>query len=165
MDTYLLDTNLVSVLYDAGRPNHLAVRGVLASLDPNAPQLVSVVTIGELRYGLALSRAAGRPLAHIEACIERTEEHPLAEVGRHTAEAFGYVKSSIARQRMNIGRNIPRYVEDWSDRVTGKSLQIDENDLWIAAQAVERNLVVLTSDPDFTRIIASAVPGLRVQLV
>ncbi len=165
MDTYLLDTNLVSVLYDAGRPNHLAVRTALAALDPAAPQLVSAVTIGELRFGLALSRAAGRPLAHIEVCIERTEEHPLAEVGRHTTEAFGHVKSSVALHRVDIRRRIPRWVEAWSDRVTGQLLQIDENDLWIAAQAIERNLVIVTSDPDFTRIIAPAVPELRVQLV
>lgn len=165
MDTYLLDTNLVSVLYDAGRPNHRLVRAALAALDPAAPQLVSSVTIGELRFGLALSRAAGRPLAHIEACIERTEEHPLAEVGRYTAEAFGYVKSSVALQRIDIHRRIPRWVEAWSDRVTGQLLQIDENDLWIAAQAVERNLVVVTSDPDFTLVIAPAVRELRVQLV
>lgn len=165
MDTYLLDTNLVSVLYDAGRPNHLPVRAALAALDPAAPQLVSSVTIGELRFGLALSRAAGRPLAHIETCIERTEEHPLAEVGRHTAEAFGYVKSNVALQQIDIQRRIPRWVEGWSDRVTGQLLQIDENDLWIAAQAVERNLVVVTADSDFTRVIAPAVPELRVQLV
>lgn len=165
MDTYLLDTNLVSVLYDAGRPNYLAVRTALVALDPAAPQLVSAITIGELRFGLALSRAAGRPLAHIEACIQRTEEHPLAEVGRHTAEAFGYVKSSVALQRVDIRRRIPRWVEAWSDHVTGQLLQIDENDLWIAAQAVERNLVVVTSDPDFTHVIVPAVPELRVQLV
>ncbi|MEQ9151635.1 MAG: PIN domain-containing protein [Nitratireductor sp.] len=165
MDTYLLDTNLVSVLYDAGRPNHQAVRNALAALAPNAAQLVSAVTIGELRFGLALSRAAGRPLAHIEACIERTEEHPLAEIGRHTSEAFGYVKSSVALHRVDTQRRIPRWVEAWSDRVTGQLLQIDENDLWIAAQAVERNLVVVTSDPDFVRVIAPAVPELRVQLV
>jgi len=60
---------------------------------------------------------------------------------------------------------LPRWVEAWSDRVTGQLLQIDENDLWIAAQAVERNLVVVTSDPDFTHVIAPAVPELRVQLV
>ena len=165
MNTYLLDTNLVSVLYDAGRPNHVAVRNALAGFDPAAPQLVSAITIGEMRFGLALSRAAGRPLAHIETCIERTEEHPLAEVGRHTAEAFGYVKSGVAAKRIDIQRRIPRWVEGWSDRVTGQLLQIDENDLWIAAQAVERNLVVVTSDPDFTRVIAPAVPELRVQLV
>lgn len=165
MDTFLLDTNIVSVLYDAGRTNHIAVRNALAALDPAAPQLVSAVTIGELRFGLALSRAAGRPLAHIEACIERTEEHPLAEIGRHTAAAFGHVKSSVALQRVDIERRISRWVEIWSDRVTGQLLQIDENDLWIAAQAVERNLVLVTSDPDFTRVIAPAVPELRLQLV
>ena len=86
MDTYLLGTNLVSVLYDAGRPNHATVRNALAGFDPTAPQLISAITIGELRFGLALSRAAGRSLAHIAACIERTEEHPLAEVGRHTGD-------------------------------------------------------------------------------
>ena len=137
----------------------------MAGFDPTAPQLISAITIGELRFGLALSRAAGRSLAHIAACIERTEEHPLAEVGRHTGEAFGYVKSSVALQRVDIRRRIPRWVEGWSDRVTGQFLQIDENDLWIAAQAVERNLVVVTSDPDFTRVIAPAVPELRVQPV
>ena len=164
MDTYLLDTNLVSVLYDAGRPNNRAVRAALAAFDPTAPQLVSAITIGELRFGLALSRAAvdrsttSRPAS-------RSSEQALAEVSRYTAEAFGYVKSSVALQRVDIRKRVPRWVEGWSDRVTGQLLQIDENDLWIAAQAVERNLVVVTSDPDFIRIIKLAVPELRVELV
>jgi predicted nucleic acid-binding protein len=34
----------------------------------------------------------------------------------------------------------------WEDPVTGHQLGIDENDLWIAAQAVEHNLVLITSD-------------------
>jgi tRNA(fMet)-specific endonuclease VapC len=165
MDVYLLDTNIVSVLYDARRSNHQAVRKAIAAFDPLSPQLVSAVTIGELRFGLALSRAAGQPLTHIEACVERTEEHPLAEVSHHTAGTYGYVKSSVALRWIDIHRRVPRFVEAWSDRVTGQLLQIDENDLWISAQAVERNLVVVTSDPDFTRIIAPAVPELRVLLV
>lgn len=165
MDTYLLDTNLVSVLYDARRPNHEAVRLAILALGPAAPQLVSVVTVAELRFGLELSRAAGQPLSHIEACVERTEEHPLAEITRHTAESFALVKSAVALERIDVQRRIPRWVEGWTDRVTGQKLQIDENDLWIAAQALERNYVVLTSDQDFTGIIASAVPDLRAQLV
>jgi tRNA(fMet)-specific endonuclease VapC len=166
MDTYLLDTNVVSVLYDAYRPNHQAVRGAIAALDALAPQLISVITIGELRFGLALSRSTGRVLTHIEVCLQKAEEqHPLAEIGRYTAEAFAYVKSSVALQRMDVGRRIPRWVEDWADRVTEKHLQIDEHDLWIAAQAVERNYRVVTSDPDFTNIIAAAVPELRVNLM
>src|SRR5208282_2593087 len=117
MDTFLLDTNVVSVLYDARRPNHQTVRQVIAALDQASPQLVSVVTFAELRFGLALSQAAGQPLTHIEACIERAEEHPPAEVGSHTPEAFAYVKSSIALQRMDVRSRIPRWVEGWADRV------------------------------------------------
>jgi tRNA(fMet)-specific endonuclease VapC len=165
MDTHLLDTNLVSVLYDARRPNHQAIRQAIGALDPNAPQLVSVFTIAELRFGLALSQAAGQPLAHIKSCIEQAEEHPLAEIGRYTAEAFALVKSSVALQRANISRRIPRWVEGWTDRVTSELLQIDEHDLWIAAQALERNYVVLTGDRDFVLVIAPAVPDLRVQLI
>jgi tRNA(fMet)-specific endonuclease VapC len=165
MDTYLLDTNLVSVLYDARRPNHPAVRQAVAALPANSAQLVSVVTIGELRFGLALSGAAGQPLTHIEACLARTEEHPLAQITRHTADAFATVKAGVALDRLDVQRRIPRWVEGWTDRVTGQLLQIDENDLWIAAQAVERNYVVLTSDRDFIQVIARAVPNLRVHLV
>lgn len=165
MDAYLLDTNLVSVLYDSQRSNHASVRAAIAALDQQAPQFISAITMAELRFGLALSRAAGQVLVHIETCVEQAEEHPLAEVGRHTSEAFAYVKSSVALNRLDIHRRIPRWVEAWADRVTGQMLQIDENDIWIAAQAVERNLVVLTSDRDFTQIIAPAVPELRVALV
>jgi predicted nucleic acid-binding protein len=75
------------------------------------------------------------------------------------------VKSSIAQQRLDIRRRIPRWVEGWTDRVTAQLLQIDENDLWIAAQAVERNYVVVTSDQDFVTVIVPAVPELRVLLV
>lgn len=165
MDAYLLDTNLVSVLYDARRSNHQTVRQAVSTFDSQAPQLVSAITIGELRFGLTLSRAAGRPLTHIEACIEAAEEHPLAEVGRYTAEAFAYAKASVALQRVDIRSRVPRWVEGWTDRVTGQHLQIDENDLWIAAQALERNLVVVTSDPDFTIVIKAAVSELRVEFV
>jgi predicted nucleic acid-binding protein len=165
MDTYLLDTNLVSVLYDADRSNHLAVHQVVSSLDPQAPQLVSAITIAELRFGLALSRAVGRSLHHIEACIQQAEEHPLAAIGKHTAHAFAHVKSSIAQQRLDLQRRLPRWVETWTDRVTSQLLQIDENDLWITAQAIERNYVIVTSDRDFVNIIAPALPELRVHLV
>ena len=162
MDTFLLDTSVVSVLYDSRRPNHQAVRKAIAGFDRDAPQLISAITIGELRYGLTLSKEAGQPMTHIEACIERAEEHPLAEIGRYTGQAFAQVKSSIAIQRVDVRRRIPRWVVGWADRVTGQMLQIDENDLWIAAQAVERNFVIVTSDRDFVQVIGAAVQELRI---
>lgn len=165
MDTYLIDTNVISVLYDANRPNHEAVRRAVGELGQDSVQLISTVTIAELRFGLALSRAAGRPMDHIEACIRSAEQHPLAEIGRYTGEAYAYIKSEVAKRRLDIRRRIPRWVEGWTDRATGENLQIDENDLWIAAQALEKNLVIVTSDQDIRDIVADAVPELRVEII
>lgn len=82
-----------------------------------------------VRFGLTLSRAAGQPLEHIETCLASSESHPLAQVTRHTAEAFANVKSCVALARLDVQRRASRWVEVWSDRVTGEKLQIDENDL------------------------------------
>ena len=38
-----------------------------------------------------------------------------------------------------------KYTEDREDKL-GRKLGIDENDLWLAAQACERNLILVTGD-------------------
>lgn len=54
-------------------------------------------------------------------------------------------------------------IEDWVDLGSAKRLQIDENDLWIAAQAKERDLIIVTGDTDM-RIIASVDPDVRIRM-
>lgn len=49
--------------------------------------------------------------------------------------------------------------------MTSEMLQIDKNDLWIAAQAVKRNYMIVTSDRNFINIIAPALPEFQVLLV
>jgi predicted nucleic acid-binding protein len=51
-----------------------------------------------------------------------------------------------------IGKKMPRWIEDWIEVGSAKRLQIDENDLWICAQAKERDLVVVTGDMDIRRL-------------
>jgi predicted nucleic acid-binding protein len=55
-------------------------------------------------------------------------------------------------------------LENWVDQATGQRLQVDENDLWMCAQARERNLVMLTADRKMDRI-ARADPLVRLSLV
>lgn len=43
-------------------------------------------------------------------------------------------------------KNKAKWPEGWVEPSTGKELGIDENDLWIAAQAIERNLVLASQD-------------------
>ena len=49
-------------------------------------------------------------------------------------------------------RDRPKYIEEWVNQATGKALGIDENDLWMCAQAKERDLILVTGDAKMQRI-------------
>ena len=165
MDTYLLDTNFVSILYNRKHPLHVAVRNEIQALDPQAPQYISVIVLAELQYGLLLAEAVGKKVDHIRQTIERAKERPLAKVDHHTAEAYGDVKARLATTYLDLDKKIPKWVEDWIDRATGKELQIQENDLWIVAQAIERNYVLLTTDRKLVDRFGPALSDLRMRLI
>ena len=61
-----------------------------------------------------------------------------------------------ARMLKKVDGKLPRWIEDWVDRGSGKKLQIDESDLWIAAVATERDLTVITGDGDMRTLARSA---------
>lgn len=165
MDFYLLDTNVFSNLYNPRRKKYSDVCSAIESLDPNAPLYLSVVVLGEFLFGLRMAEGAGQDLDHIRTTIRRAKERPLAEIGLHTAEAYGEVRSQLATHWTDPEKKLPRWVEDWKDKVTGKSLQIDENDLWLVAQAVERNYVFLTTDKKLEVRFRPAVTDLRLNLI
>jgi predicted nucleic acid-binding protein len=64
-----------------------------------------------------------------------------------------------------IRSNRPRWVDQWMDRVTQETLQIDENDLWICAQAREWNLALFTTDEQLFTRIAKADPSIKFRFV
>jgi predicted nucleic acid-binding protein len=72
------------------------------------------------------------------------------DMTRHTAAVYAELRSSLAArvQRKANGQKPSRWLEDWIEANTEKRLQIDENDLWIAAQAKERDLTLVTNDKD-----------------
>jgi tRNA(fMet)-specific endonuclease VapC len=156
LDGFLLDTGVLSALFDTTRPLHATVRGrIIAAVD--APKYVSVVSIGELRLGIELAANEKPELrATFEEILSRVLGYadPIV-VTKHTAEEYGRLKATLAVKLLNkaIKREArPRWVEEWTDHVTGKKLQADENDLWLGAQAIERNLVLLTTDRKLGRI-------------
>lgn len=151
MRGYLLDTSALSAFYDTTHSAHEATRSEIDRLDKDAPLLVSVVSLGEIDFGIRLAEHEGSAyLAELRDRLARIREHAHLEVSHHTGEAYAELKTAIAKRVMRPGRKKrPRYIEDWVDRGTGKALQIDENDLWICAQAKERDLTLITTDKDF----------------
>lgn len=101
------------------------------------PVFLSAVTFGELSFGVEVC-ADPTQRALRASFLRQLETRPTLDVTRGTAAAFGVLAASVKRS----GRSPrPRY-----------------NDLWLAAQAIERGYALMTSNvKDFARL-----PGLRV---
>lgn len=165
MEQILLDTNFVSVLFDPRRPNFAAVEARAQAFNPADLVYLSVVVLAELHYGVEAATRAGQDISHIRRTLTQAATYPLAEVGRHTAEAYGDVKARLAEHYLDMSRRAPRWLEDWQDRASGQMLQVDENDLWIVSQAVERDYLLVTCDQRLTDRFAPAIPELRFSVV
>ena len=165
MDYILLDTNFVSVLFDPRRPNYTAVRARAQAFSKTDIVYLSAVVLAELRYGMEAAQRMRQDVSNIRNTLTEAGSYPLAEIGRHTAEAYGEVKARVAGHYLDMSRRSPRWLEDWTDRASGKSLQVDENDLWIVSQAFERDYLLITSDQRLADRFCPAIPELRISVV
>ena len=165
MEQILLDTNFVSVLFDPLRPNFKTVQARAGAFVQSDLVYLSVVVLAELRYGMEAAQRTGQDLTHIRRTLTQAATYPLAEIGRHTAETYGDVKARLANHYLDMSRRVPRWLEDWQDRVSGKTLQVDENDLWIVAQAVERDYLLVTCDRRLADRFGPAITELRLSVV
>ena len=112
-------------------------RGTLGAADVHAvtrqePVYLSPVNVAEMRFGLELL-PSGALRQKAAAALRRLRRKPQLRITGETAEVFG----SLAAKLRKIGR-------DPNVRV---------NDLWLAAQAVQRDFRLLTTNPkDFRDI-------------
>ncbi len=143
---YLLDTNIATPAWDGGHERHFAVRERLAGL-PTDLVFVSVVSVGEVEYGLSASPAIDA--ARHEQMRRAMNDYTLLELDRHTAATYGGIKAKLFLRYAPRGRRRgigTKYVEDLSELATGKELGIQENDLWIVSAAKTHNLIFVTRD-------------------
>lgn len=116
-------------------------RGAVGAADIHAitrqePVYLSPVNIAEIRFGLELLRP-GRQKQRAAAALRRLRRKPQLRITVETAEAFGVLAAKL--------------------RKTGRDPHVRINDLWLAAQAIQRDFRLLTSNArDFADI-----PGLR----
>ena len=167
LNGYLLDTCLLSALLDPTKVNHPAVCSAIDNLDEEAPKYVSVITFAELRFGIRLATLRGdNNTERLEKIVHAAKTHPPLNVTKHTAEEYGFIKAELANKYLKnaLKKKRPRWIEEWVDKATGQKLQIDENDLWLCAQAKERNLVLLTAEKKILRI-GAVVPEIRIETI
>jgi tRNA(fMet)-specific endonuclease VapC len=127
---YLLDTDTL-VYIRRGRPPQALAR--FQRLLPGEAVL-SVITYGELLYGIAKKQVGPEPLRQLEELVSIIQVLPLYPEIAHT---YGDLRAALARKGEIIG----------------------SNDLWIAAHAKTMGLTLVTNNErEFRR-----VTGLKIQ--
>lgn len=167
MDAYLLDTTVLSIYLDPDHPHHFAKGQSLAALPKQSSRFVSAVALAELGFGTNLAGLLGKGnLATLNAMLDRARSYAVLDITHHTASVYAEVKSKIAHKYLakTLRKDRPKYIEEWVDKGTGQKLAIDENDLWMCAQAKERDLVFVTADARMKRI-PDADPDVRLLII
>jgi len=142
MRGYLLDTNTVAYWFDADRPEHRKVVDGIHRLPDGTPIRISAVTLGEIEYG---HRAVSPDDTPVQVSFKQllAERFPTVLPLRETTTIYYGAWRARLFEKFGPKKKRP---EQLVDPVTGRELGIDENDLWIAAQAMEHKLVLVTHD-------------------
>jgi tRNA(fMet)-specific endonuclease VapC len=166
VDSYLLDTSILSPLVDPGHPKHALARASVGNLG-GAPVYVSVLALAELQYGIRLHETSkGMALQGASKIIADAHKYPRQDVSLHTAKEYADLKSLLAPHYLpNLTKHFRKpYVEDWVDKFTCKAIHIHDNDLWFCAQAREMNFVLLCGDKKMDKI-SKVDPRVRLQII
>lgn len=128
--SYLLDTDTFSALV---RQRSVAALDRLLAV-ASGQVMMSVVSIAEVHFGLALKPQHARVLARVEALSRLVQALPL---GVNVVPHYAGARATLQRLGTPIG----------------------SNDLWLAAHALAENLTLVTNNERAFR----RVPGLRVE--
>lgn len=165
MAGYLFDTSTLIALVNRASVFHQPAADFVAALSMGDLQFVSSISLGELHSGVesAFAIKGQRPLT-AEQTLKRAETYDLLDVNRHVALSYGHLKAAMAARFLKKASQRRGHLEEWIDNATGSRLNVNENDLWICAQAYERDICVVACDRDFERVRVAA-PDLKLHLI
>jgi len=143
---YLLDTNIITYWFQGATPENRKVVSHIGGLDAGTPLRVSAVTLGEIEYGHRVVAATDTPIQIEFNQFVHTQLPDVLDIRRTTRIYYGLIRARLfAKYSPQYGRKAVR-PEQLADPVTAQTLGVQENDIWIAAQAAEYNLVLVTHD-------------------
>jgi tRNA(fMet)-specific endonuclease VapC len=134
---YLLDTNHCSRIIQ-GEPTVL--QAILNRR--NAGVALSVIVQGELLFMAENSERRLENLEQVQTFLKMFDLYPISdEISRTYAQLKAALLTTFG-PKDKAQRRVTRI----------QSLGLDDNDLWIAATALQHNLILVTTDSDFMRI-------------
>ena len=146
IDGYLLDNNIISILARPRDPRYAAIEALFRAVS-QGPIFLPVIALAEIEFGMALSASANEEQKQALRGFFAQYPHHLP-VDDNTIEPYALLRAQLWRDHgtkktRGYWEKVP---EDLAERVSGKSLGIDERDLFIASIAVQYNLILATND-------------------
>lgn len=134
---YLLDTNHCSAII-LGEPN------VIRRVNEVGVEDIAtcVIVQGELTFMMEKSQRKETNLARLTEFLSDIRIYRITE---ETATIYGQIKAALFNQFAPKDKNKRR-------KTKIVDLGFDENDIWIAAIALQNNLTIVSRDSDFLRI-------------
>ena len=163
-DLYLIDSCIAPAPWDKNDKLHERARAFVDSIDESS-LVISVVTLAEIEYGLKSAPEMDQTRKSVVRAAMAEYTYVL-DITRHTAEFYSEIRAKLFEKYARSdshGRLKKKWVEDLLEHTTAKSLGVQENDLWIAAQAYERNAVLVTQDRMDHIASLELNPPLRIQ--
>jgi predicted nucleic acid-binding protein len=149
MRDYLIDTNIWEYWFNEKRePQHGHVLNHVSSLKKHSYVRlhISSVTWGEIAYGYRALKDKDRSLE----TPFRQFLHGIApneyRIDRSVTDTYGRIRACLFEKCLSETKKKGLRPEQLLDPVTSLQLRIQENDLWIVAQAVTRDLTLITND-------------------
>ena len=164
MAAYLLDTNVASWLLDAQHKRHSDALNFVASVGGDSRIYISRVTVAEIQYGYKVY--ANIDQTRKQVIEQELKKFQIREIDRHTTAPYSDIRAELFRKKASKdkrGKVLQKRPEDLVDKTTGKELGIQENDLWIAAIAVQNGLRLVTQDKmkNISQAIQSLYPQFK----
>lgn len=175
MQAFLLDTNIWEYWYNCkGHPKECnniinRIKELINQQEEFPKQFVlplgiSVITWGEIDYGYnVMPKKEQSREAEFHKFISGVSPW-LVPINRHTAKTYGDLRAKLfekysPKEKKKKGLRPEQLI----DPVTSKELSIQENDLWITAQAATFNLTLVTNDKKISRISDIAGESLHIE--
>jgi tRNA(fMet)-specific endonuclease VapC len=137
MKSYLFDTNIWSEWFRA----EPFVLNRIGQLDKISKIYLSSVVWGEVIYGAKANKAFD--FKSYSGFIHQSKPIILP-IDEYVSDVYGELRASLFEKYIQKGKN--KRPEQLIDPVTATEIGIDENDLWIVAQAITYNLTLVTND-------------------
>lgn len=146
MHTFLIDTCIWSYWFDNKRQEHTAIINHAQKLPADSILGISIITWGEIAYGQKVGSLEEAPIQSKYVQFITAQRPKSFYIDIHTAKMYGELRALLFNKYTPREKKRVLRPEQLINPVTSKELGIQENDLWIAAQAMARNLILVTSD-------------------